>query len=68
MATLELLDLLDSVWCLDPQLQSKFEVCWINALGEDILTEARSRIEWVGKRLQERFHEEIGADKTQLSE
>ncbi|CAD7923953.1 unnamed protein product [Amoebophrya sp. A120] len=55
-SALEVIHLLDEAWNVDNALAEKFEICWVSPVADVVLEQARTRMEWVCKKLQEQYH------------
>jgi len=62
----ELLLLFDSAWEQDRQLSSNYPVVWLSSMGDMVLDQIKTRLEWMGQEVLEQFDERAGSNPFML--
>lgn len=57
---LEMMLLLEEAWGRDRQLALSYPVCWVSSIGDMLLDQAKTRVEWMGYEAVKAFEARFG--------
>jgi len=58
----ELLLLLDAAWEQDRQLSRNYPLVWLSSMGDMVLDQVKTRLEWMSKEVLENFETRLGTN------
>jgi len=56
----EVLLLLDAAWEQDRQLSSNYPLVWLSSMGDMVLDQVKTRLEWMSKEVLKKFEDRLG--------
>lgn len=62
----EVLLLLDAAWDQDRQLSSNYPLVWLSSMGDMVLDQVKTRLEWMSKEVLDKFETRLGTNPFRL--